>query len=551
VSSQRLLARLRQRLHRTPPAYPEWARILGREAEAWRAAREAAADGPRVLVATSFGGHLACAHLETTLAVALTLRGALVHLLLCDTFLPACQQAEIGALAGAGDFAAGGPQPRFCTDCWAPAGPAYNALGLPLHTYSQLVTREEAAHARTIATTIPFEEVSGFRFDGLAVGEHALAGALRFYARGDLEGAAEAPRVVARYLEAALLTVFAVRRLLGSEGVEIACFNHGIYVPQGLVGEVVRSTGGRVVNWNPAYRKGCFIFSHGDTYHHTLLDEPTAVWEGMRWTRKRERVLVDYLESRKRGTRDWIWFHERPEEQVEVIERELGIDLSRPTIGLLTNVIWDAQLHYRANAFPSMMHWVLESIRHFAEKPQLQLVIRVHPAEIRGTVPSRQNVVDEIARHYGALPANVFVVTPESQVSTYAIMERCNAVLIYGTKTGVELTARGIPVIVAGEAWIRNKGLTMDASTEEEYRSLLDRLPLPGRLDEATVRRARIYAYHFFFRRMIPVRAMRPTGGWPPYRLHLRSLRQLAPNADPGLDTICDGIIAGTPFVAP
>jgi hypothetical protein len=91
----------------------------------------------------------------------------------------------------------------------------------------------------------------------------------------------------------------------------------------------------------------------------------------------------------------------------------------------------------------------------------------------------------------------------------------------------------------------------MDASTEEEYRSLLDRLPLPGRLDEATVRRARIYAYHFFFRRMIPVRAMRPTGGWPPYRLHLRSLRQLAPNADPGLDTICDGIIAGTPFVAP
>ena len=39
-----------------------------------------------------------------------------------------------------------------------------------------------------------------------------------------------------------------------------------------------------------------------------------------------------------------------------------------------------------------------------------------------------------------------------------------------------------IPVIVAGEAWIRNKGLTHDASTPAEYFRILDRLPFAERL---------------------------------------------------------------------
>ena len=41
------------------------------------------------VIGTSVGGYLPGVHLESMLAVALTLRGAQVHLLLCDEFLPA------------------------------------------------------------------------------------------------------------------------------------------------------------------------------------------------------------------------------------------------------------------------------------------------------------------------------------------------------------------------------------------------------------------------------------------------------------------------------
>jgi hypothetical protein len=181
----------------------------------------------------------------------------------------------------------------------------------------------------------------------------------------------------------------------------------------------------------------------------------------------------------------------------------------------------------------------------------LQLLIRVHPAEVRGTLPSRQPLVAELRRAYPTLPSNVFIIPPGSQVSTYAAMLQCDSAIIFGTKTGVELTSMGIPVIVAGEAWIRNKGVTLDATSVADYFRILDQLPLGCRMDAAQVDRSRRYAYHWFFRRMIPVEFTEPASGDPPFRIQVERLAQLAPGRSPGLDTICEGILHGHEFAFP
>ena len=229
--------------------------------------------------------------------------------------------------------------------------------------------------------------------------------------------------------------------------------------------------------------------------------------------------------------------------------REAGVDLSKPVIGLLTSVSWDAQLHYPANAFPNMLEWMVQTCEYFATRPDLQLLIRVHPAEISGFPPSRQPILGELRQRLSALSSNIIIVPPESGISTYAVMSLCNSAIIYGTKMGVELTSVGIPVIVAGEAWIRNKGLTEDASSPDEYFQILDRLPFPATLDKGQLARARRYAYHFFFNRMIPLPFIEPKAGYPIYRLKLESLQHLVPGRSQGLDTICDGILGKGTFV--
>jgi hypothetical protein len=281
------------------------------------------------------------------------------------------------------------------------------------------------------------------------------------------------------------------------------------------------------------------------------MAEPADAWENMPWTPAMEQQILTYLKSRWSGTRDWIWFHDEPDEDFAAYASEAGLDLNKPIVALLTNVMWDAQLHYPANAFENMLDWVLQSIHYFSGRPDLQLLIRVHPAEIRGTARSRQPLVAEIERAYPKLPPNVFVIPPESHVSTYAAVATANAAIIYGTKTGVELTSVGIPTIVAGEAWIRNKGLTLDASSPEDYFRILETLPLPDRMPDDQVTRARKYAYHFFFRRMVPVPCITPTRAVPPFRVSLDRLDDLLPGKQPGLDILCDGILSGNPFIYP
>ena len=533
------------------PRYPDWQQILSDNRELWDASRRLAAGGPPVLIGSTVGGYGAGSVFESMLSVALTLRGAKVHTLLCDRALPGCQRAEYVDVPDPRVLVEYRLPERLCDNCFAIGRYNFRPLGLTDHRVGSLATRSEKLEARRIASDIPLDRIRSYTWDDMALGDHAYAGALRYFARGDLESEPYGEPVLRRYLEASILMATASTRLIQREGIQIAAFNHGLYVPQGVLGEVCRKYGVRVANWNPAYRTSCFIFSHGDTYHHTLMSEPTEAWDAMPWTPALEAQILTYLKSRWSGSRDWIWFHDEPDEDFAAYAREVGLDLRKPTIALLTNVMWDAQLHYPANAFPSMLDWVLQTIEYFKGRPELQLLIRVHPAEIRGTAKSRQPLVPEIERVYPQLPPNVFIIPPESQISTYAAVAGVNAAIIYGTKTGVELTSSGIPTIVAGEAWIRNKGITLDASSPEDYFQILDTLPLDSRMAPEQIERARQYAYHFFFRRMIPVPAVVPTKAVPPFKVTIDSLDDLLPGRQPGLDVICDGILKGTPFIYP
>ena len=530
-------------------AYPDWSRVLAEKPALWASAKGAAQGGPRVLLASTIGSYAHAVTLESALAAALTFRGAEVHALLCDAEMPACAECEASLYPNLNAFVDRGPSRDLCRDCLWPAERVYRTLGITVHRYSDWLTTEDRAQAAQVARTLPYPEIEGFRMHDLAIGEHAYAGALRFFATGSLDDEAFGEPVLRRYLESALLTMFATRRLMRTVGFTSAVFTHGIYVPWGIVGEVARQERVHVSTWNVAYRKRRFIFSHDDTYHHTLMTEPHEHWEDLPLPPAREHELLDYLRSRREGLFDWIVFHRATRQDPGEIAKQVGIDPSRPVIGLLTNVSWDAQLHYPANAFPSMLEWLVQTCEYFAARPELQLLIRVHPAEISGFPPSRQPILRELAKRIPVLAPNIIVVGPESGLSTYGLMSVCNAAIIYGTKMGVELTSVGLPVVVAGEAWIRNKGLTHDASSPAEYFRILDRLPFEERLGPEQLTRARRYAYHFFFNRMIPLPFIDPKAGYPIYRLKLDRLEQLLPGQSPGLDTICDGILGNSPFV--
>ncbi|MDX9862778.1 MAG: capsule biosynthesis protein [Rhodospirillales bacterium] len=543
------LARLR--LVANTRGHEDWTGLLGRDLSTWHRLRAQAKGGPRVLIATSMGGHFSLNAIDRLLAVALTVRGAEVTVGLCDGAMTACQMCEANLFPDRRRFVRRGPAPDLCGYCFAPSARATRALGLAVAAYGEALNAADRTVAADLAVATDAEAIRQFEWRGIPVGEHALAGALRFFARGRLDGEPEGDAVLRRYFEASLLAAMALERIMTRLRPDVVVAHHGIYVPQGIVAAVARRHGARVVTWNPAYRTHCFMFSHDDTYHHTMMTEPISSWADQPLSDDEAALIDRYLRSRWYGGNDWIRFHQDPDITLTDDLTKLGLDPAKPTVLALTNVFWDAQLHYPTNAFASQRDWLIATIRWFVGRPDLQLIVRVHPAEVSGSPASRQFAADEIAAAFPALPDNVRVIPPTSPAGTYHLAQSCDCAVIYATKTGVELTSVGIPVIVAGEAWIRGKGITLDALSEEDYLHKLERLPLGRRLSPEVVERARRYAFHFFFRRMIPLDFVEPRKGPRRFATKIGGLTDLRPGASAGLDVICDGILTGAPFHMP
>jgi hypothetical protein len=525
----------------------------GLDGQSWAEIRDAAqADpaAPKILIATTTGGHLAAVQFDAMMAAALTLRGVNVRFLLCDAALPACMIDQHDWYPNRARFTESDGERPVCRACW-PVGEKYlSPLGLPVMRMSELVSAAERAEAYAAADEVDPATASEWTCRGLPAGEHGLAGALRFHARAELDGAPYGEAVLRQYLRAGAVAAVASDNLPAAFPYDVLVAHHGIYIPQGIWVAAAHKAGKRVVTWNPGYRTGSFVLSQEDTYHKTMISEPPALWENEPLDEARRKALHDYLRQRRSGAADWISFGSGRGGENTAVLRDLGLDTSRPTVALLTSVMWDAQLHYESNAFPSQLAWLDATIRHFAARDDLNLVIRVHPAEITGFIPSEQRVVDHVRETFGALPPHIVVVGPENPVNTYAIADGCDCALIYSTKTGIELSAVGTPVVVAGEAWIRGKGFSIDADSPEGYEAILRSLPLGERLSAAKQERAERYAWHFFFRRMVELPGFYRHGGWPPYRMAIEDLKELAPGADANLDMACRAIVEGGPFLA-
>src|SRR5688572_27303391 len=105
---------------------PPWPKVMAGE-RLWR--EGPATEKPRrVIVATSTGGHLAASSLDSALAVALSLRGADVEVLLCDAALPVCMLCESHIFPDQDRLLARGPEP-LCGHCFGKAASLYDRMG--------------------------------------------------------------------------------------------------------------------------------------------------------------------------------------------------------------------------------------------------------------------------------------------------------------------------------------------------------------------------------------------------------------------------------------
>jgi len=188
----------------------------------------------------------------------------------------------------------------------------------------------------------------------------------------------------------------------------------------------------------------------------------------------------------------------------DMVRRQLNLDDERPVVLLCTNVVGDSLALGRQLFTDGMVDWLGKTASFFSGHPQAQLVIRVHPGELRSVGdPS----VDIVNRTLPDIPENIHVVPPESSINTYDLIQIADLGLVYTTTVGMEMAMAGVPVMVGARTHYRDKGFTIDAVTCEQYIKNLEAfLADPGdfKVSAEQAGLAWRYAYRFFFEFAMP-----------------------------------------------
>ncbi|WP_158666598.1 hypothetical protein [Salinibacter altiplanensis] len=352
---------------------------------------------------------------------------------------------------------------------------------------------------------------------------------------------------------AACITAAAFEHGLSIVDPDVLVLFNGIFAPERVAFEVARRRGIRVVTHECGHHKDSFILAHNEPANYFQYDTE--------WEVRRERPLTDderksirgYLQRRAGTEPDGgrINYWSSMTENRKKILKELDLDPDRPTLVLFPNIVWDSAVLKRDVAFEGLLDWVFYTIELMKELPEHQLIIRSHPAEIHLNRSTDERIGKKVRQHFCSVPSNVRIVPPESDISSYRLMDMSDAVLAYTSTTGMEAALRGKPVLVAGETHYRGKGFTIDIETKEEYRRLLGSDLSSQAPTEEEVNRAERYAHLFFLEAHVSFPFFTNPGPGSPIKFEVDSFDELKQGKCRALDQVCKSVVNGRSFVYP
>lgn len=489
-------------------------------------------DGPRVAILTprDWAVHV---QWEAVIAQALRLRGARVDFVTCGGGLEVCDRANTWE---------GPPMP--CRSCTRYVETSLDAHGFPRTSIRAGWEQDDPGDWDELDEV----SLSALRdvvdADGMAYGRLTEIPVKWFLMRASSGDDPLAPSTWRGFLRSARRIAAGLNAALDRLQPDVVLLCNGLFLFEAVAWELCRRRGIDVVTYERGFIKETLVFRRGAPACLTDLSDLWDRFADVALTPEQDERLDEYLDARRHGRRtiDRYWADARFDEPSRAGSGRL--------VTLFTNLTWDSAVIGKELAYPSIQAWIVAAVEAMAARPEHELVIRLHPAEVK--LPgkeTREPVLPFLRQRFPTLPPNVRVIEPDDPTSSYPLMEASDLGLVFTSTTGMELALAGVPVIVAGETHYRGKGFTVDVSSPSEFLAALDDVladPARHRPDPQRVRR---YANLFFFE--APVDSPGVEEHVPGLaRITVEHLDALAPGADPSVDRICDGILLGGDFLA-
>jgi hypothetical protein len=487
--------------------------------------------------------HLA---VETVLAHAVLRRGGAPIFAYCGGRLPICDVMPVDAAP-----------PMPCHSCREYAAGAIQAAGfegLALRDVLDVSATVRIARRR-VASLSSVRECEAYIDERLPIGQLVRVSVAWFLSRGTLSDTPETIETYRSFLVSGVVVARGLRKILDRTAPQRLFMLNGTFFAESIMCAIAGERDIPFGTYEKGYIHDSIVLTPGAAAPG--LRVPESSWEAARntpMTPGEVEAIDTYLNDRRRGGGSLDNFWRKGVEDLDRIRRELRLRPGQPLVVMFCNILWDSAVIGMDIAFPSMGAWVVEGIRWAEAHPEVDLVVRIHPAEVLlRNHPTREGMADHIAIHSPVLPPNVRVIEASDPTSSYVLMDIASIGLVYTSTVGLELAAQGVPVVLAAETHFRGRGFTVDPVDQAPYWEAVDRLlvaPPDDAQREATRELARRYAVLFFFRFHNVLHAINEAGRSRPH-IRVDDARDLDPGLDPVMDRVVTGILEGIPPIAP
>lgn len=488
------------------------------------------------------GGMSLMLEVEGAIALALKLRGYNVQAVICDGAFHACVKREIGQETAVGNWQ------DSCKACKAENRAVLDMLGIAYTFIGDYVDMRTRFALRRIAGTVTWASLENLSHRDINVGRNVRSSIMRYLKGVDFIGDNS---ILQEYAYSGLLSAESAISAIDCVRPSRVFMSHGTYVDWGPALRVALTRNIPVIAWMASYLKGRFYFRHIDDIDHidfhNLSDKAWAHCRKSNLGRNQRARLDKFLADRYQQQISFDMKHFKGYlGDVDLLRERYGLTNKLPIWGIMSHINWDAVSDYAPMAYDTFDDWVLDTVNEIINIPNIQWLIKIHPAEAWDNPDSGAHRL--IQKNFASLPSHIKIVSAADDISPLDFFNLVDGgVTVYGTP-GLELALLGKPVILAGEAYYGGKGFTHDGTCPESYTQLLRKAASLGPLNEEQQRLARNYAYCYFIQRQIPLRVVEdPTTEW--WKFQFDKSHLLLAGEDPFVDFICDRIVDGRDFV--
>jgi hypothetical protein len=442
-------------------------------------------DGKKIIFNLLYGMYGRLIFWECGLAKAMQLRGHNIKVITCDKKLTMCTS----------EFTIGSAHDeKTCDHCVKFSGGFLKAAGLLQISYNQYITENEIKKIHERVNKLSLEECGKLVYKDVEVGPLSINAALRYFEGTLNPDPALYERVLRAELINSIIATDIAEKIYQDEKPDIIVTTHLGYSSWGSFDEYCRRKGVSLTYPGDGYIPGTIAmdFNIKEKTKHFFKRFYEDIKQKQPLNKKEQQELQTFIGNRIHGKEGDTAIYEYGKEDAK---KQFNTEKYKKTYAMFPNVAWDSSLLYADRGFKNVYDWVSYTVQIFKNKPDYQLIIKIHPSEAY-VAKSKNTVADFIIDKYSPIPENIKIIPPVTNISPYSLFTFIDAGIVYNGTIGLEMALQNVPVVVAGITHYAENGFTYDVQDKKHYEKLL--FNNLSRLTEKQMEIAKAYGYFYF-----------------------------------------------------